>query len=500
MKKKLPIKSEFETYKLLNKYVKKSLGPGDFPQKILQEFTVEFTTPFCDILNCALRTNTFPDAFKKAEIIPIPKINPPRSLSDLRPISKTPIGGKIIEKVIVSELEKDIQGKLDNSQYGNCKGSSTTHYLIKLTDQAYKSTANGNATTAITIDYSKALDYVDHNVLFEKLVQLGVRTSIIKLIISFLTGRSHNTHIFGKKSEFLNITCGVPQGTVAGPKLFVILINGDKCPFVTNLKFVDDKTLAYSYSGDPTKVLQEALDTELKGTVKDKMIINEKKCHVFTINFSKNNTAPLNLKLNDKLIESVDTIKLLGVYLTNDLKWSVNTTNICKKVNQRLYLVRKLKHFGLQKEELITAWRSILRPITEYAVPLWHSGLTEKDSYRIELLQKKALGIILGCVYVDNKRYYSLDNKIVSYDEALQKLSLTTLNQRREVLTTKFAIDTARNEKHNGFFIKKQIHNIATRNMFVIEEPFCKNERYYKSAVPYMARTLNGVFLSKKKV
>ena len=77
---------------------------------------------------------------------------------------------------------------------------------------------------------------------------------------------------------------------------------------------------------------------------------------------------------------------------------------------------------------------------------------------------------------------------------------MTTLNQRREVLTTKFAIDTARNEKHNGFFIKKQIHNIATRNMFVIEEPFCKNERYYKSAVPFMSRILNGVFLSKKKV
>ena len=72
-------------------------------------------------------------------------------------------------------------------------------------------------------------------------------------------------------------------------------------------------------------------------------------------------------------------------------------------------------------------------------------------------------------MYVDNKRYYSLDNKIVSYEEALQKLSLTTLNHRREVLTTKFAIDTARNENHNDLFIKKQAHNIATRNMFVIE-------------------------------
>ena len=483
---------------MLVKYSKKSIGPGDFPQKVLQEYAPEFATPFCDILNCSLQSNTFPDAYKRAEIIPIPKNNPPRSLSDLRPISKTPIGGKIIEKVIVSELEKDIKGKLDNTQYGNCRGSSTTHYLLKLTDQAFRSTDKGNATTAITIDYSKAFDYVDHNVLIEKLVQLGVRSSIIKLIGSFLTGRSHNTHIFGKKSEFVSITCGVPQGTVAGPKLFVILINGDKCSFVTNLKFVDDKTLVHSYSGDPTKVLQEALDIELEGTLKDNMIINESKCHAFTINFSKNNTGPQNLKLNDKLIESVDTIKLLGVYLTNDLKWSVNTINICKKINQRLYLVRKLKQFGLRKEELITAWRSILRPVTEYAVPLWHSGLTERDNYKIELLQKKALGIILGCVYIDNKRYYSLDNKPISYEQALQILSLTTLKERRDVLTTKFAIDTARNVRHSDLFVKKHAHNIVTRNMFTIEEPICKSERYYKSAIPYMSRMLNSVFLSKK--
>ena len=371
--------------------------------------------------------------------------------------------------------------------------------MIKLTDQAFKSTDIGNATTAITIDYSKAFDYVDHNVLIQKLVQLGVRNNIIKLLISFLSNRSHCTHIFGKKSEFLSITCGVPQGTVSGPKLFVILINGDKCNFVTNLKFVDDKTLVHSYSGDPTKTLQEALNIELEETIKDKMIINESKCHAFTINFSKNNTGPQNLKLNNKLIEPVDKIKLLGVYLTNDLKWSENTANMCKKVNQRLYLVRRLKHFGLQKEELIKAWTSMLRPITEYAVPLWHPGLTDGDSNKIEFLQKKALGIILGCTYIDNRRYYNLNNAIVPYEHALQKLSLTPLHERREVLTSKFAIDTARNVKHNDFFIKKQVSNIITRNMFVLDEPYCKTERYFKSAIPYMSRMLNGVYLSKKK-
>ena len=69
--------SEFDTYKLLKKYSKKSLGPDDLPQKIIQEFAPELATPFCDIINCALKSNIFPDAYKKAEIVPIPKVNPP---------------------------------------------------------------------------------------------------------------------------------------------------------------------------------------------------------------------------------------------------------------------------------------------------------------------------------------------------------------------------------------------------------------------------------------
>ena len=153
----------------------------------------------------------------------------------------------MIEKALMLELEKDIEGKLDNSQYGNCKGSSTTHYLVKLMDQAYSSTDRRHAATAITIDYSKAFDYVDHNVLMQKLLQLGVRKKVIKLIASFLTDRSHTTIMSGKKSEFVKITCGVPQGTVMGPKLFVILINGDKCASATNYKLVDDKTLIFCY-------------------------------------------------------------------------------------------------------------------------------------------------------------------------------------------------------------------------------------------------------------
>ena len=102
--------------------------------------------PFRDITNCALKSETFPEAYKISEIVAIPKVLPPRELKDLRPISKTPVGGKILEKMILTDLEYDIKSSpSDVSQFGNTKGCSTTHYLIKATNEAFKSTDNGGA-------------------------------------------------------------------------------------------------------------------------------------------------------------------------------------------------------------------------------------------------------------------------------------------------------------------------------------------------------------------
>ena len=340
---------------------------------------------------------------------------------------------------------------------------------------------------------------MDHNVLVEKLVLLGVRAEIINLIISFLSDRSHNTKIKGKLSSFLDIYCGVPQGTVGGPRLFVILINGIKCDFVKNYKFVDDKTIAHSYSGNPSNILQQALDIETIETVKDKMIINELKCNIINFNFSGKNITPQNLTLNGNLIKSVSCIKLLGVIITDDLKWEENTSLICTKVNKKLYMISKLKAFGLHVEELIIFWKVVLRPVTEYAAPLWHSGLSETDINRLEKLQKKVLGMILGTKYIEHKRYYSILGEPVPYKYALQKYGLTSLQQRREVLTQKFALETAKNVNHKEMFEFMKDKNMITRNSAIVKEKSCKTERYYKSSVPYMSRILNGVYITERR-
>ena len=311
--------------------------------------------------------------------------------------------------------------------------------------------------------------------------------------------RNHNTKLKGKASDFLDITCGVPQGTVGGPKLFVILINGIKCHFIENYKFVDDKTLALSYSGDPSTTLQKALDIETIATNKDKMIINELKCNIINFNFSQKNVVPQNLKLNDNVIESVKRIKLLGVIITDNLKWEENTSLICSKVESKFYILSKLKSFGLNTEELINIWKTMIRPITEYACPLWHSALSEAEIKQIEDLQKTALGMILGTFYIDFKKYYKIGKDIVTYEHALQKYGLTTLLQRREVLTQKFALQTVKHPNHKTIFEFTTAKNMTTRKAHKIQEKFCETGRYYKSAVPYMSRILNGVFLTEKQ-
>ena len=205
------------------------------------------------------------------------------------------------------------------------------------------------------------------------------------------------------------------------------------------------------------------------------MIINEMKCNIINFNYSEKNIVPQNLKLNGNEIESVKQIKLLGVIITDDLKWEENTSLNCSKASSKLYILSKLKLFGLQIEALINIWKVMLRPITEYAAPLWHSGLSDADTKIIEYLQKKVLGMILGTIFIDHKKYYKIRNEPVTYAYELQKYGLTTLHQRREVLTQKFALETIKNPNHKNIFEFIQAKNMTTRKAHVIKVFFLQN-------------------------
>ena len=151
-------------------------------------------------------------------------------MSDLRPLSLTPDLGKILEGFVAQLILNDIRDNIDPHQYGNLKGSSTTHCIIKILNSILKGLdCTKTLAQIVLIDFKKAFDFVDHTIAIRELFLLGCRPSLLSFVASFLSGRQHQVRYEDVLSSWDEITCGVPQGTRLGPIIFLAVINSLSC-------------------------------------------------------------------------------------------------------------------------------------------------------------------------------------------------------------------------------------------------------------------------------
>ena len=160
-------------------------------------------------------------------------------------------------------------------------------------------------------------------------------------------------------------------------------------------------------------------------------------------NFTDNYKFTSKFTLNNEAVEIVNQAKLLGVIISDDLKWDKNTEFLVKKANTRMQLLRKFSKFTKSIEEKMNIYVLYVRSILEQSCVVWHSSLTEENSKDLERVQKSAVKIILGGKYED-------------YLEALTKINLETLYNRREELSKEFALKCV---KSNNGKIKKHVSN-----------------------------------------
>ena len=192
-------------------------------------------------------------------------------------------------------------------------------------------------------------------------------------------------------SEWRAVPTGVPQGIKLGPWLFLIMINDLSVANTSIWKYVDDTTLDECVEKNGTSSIQSRVDEFVTKSRADGFQLNESKCKELRISFTESENPLEPITINNTNIEVVPSAKLLGVMISNDLKWNAHVEMICKKVAARLYFLRQLKRAKVPTNDLLSFYTTCIRPVAEYACPVFHTALLQYLSDRLERLQKRAL-------------------------------------------------------------------------------------------------------------
>ena len=389
--------SEAEVYRSLSSIqVSKSVGPDEIPNRLLKEFAPEISLVIQDIYNQSMREGYIPELLKSSIVSPITKVSPPKSIeSDLRPISLTCTLAKIMEGFLCKRLQSQLTGKIDPRQFA-CKGHSTTDALIYMLQPIYEAIDSGNAEARIFFaDFTKGFDLIDHNILMQELIKLNIHPALLNWITAFLTNRKQAVRIGGTLSDWKSPNGGIPQGTKLGVILFSVMTNNLISDWHLRTKYVDDTSALEIIPRNSISYLNTTVDEIHQFSINHNMKLNPLKCKEMVINFMHNVNFILRpLVIGSNVVERVNNYKLLGVQLSEDLKWNKHVEYIYKKACKKLYSLRVLRRAGVEQKNILKVYLTTIRPVLEYAVPIWQA-IPDYLSKKIESIQRRAFRIIL---------------------------------------------------------------------------------------------------------
>ena len=490
----------------------KATVPGDVPAKLIRQFAAYLAEPLADIFNSGLRRGEYPEIYKFEVCTPVPKVHPPQTTAQLRNISGLLTFDKVYEKLISQLIISDMEAQLDPAQFGNQKGISIQHYLIQMLHRILSVLDNNSkgeifAVVANLVDWNNAFPRQCPKLGIESFIKNGVRPSLIPVLINYFQDRKMTVKWHGCRSVPKNIKGGGPQGATIGLLEYLSQSNNsaDCVGVVDRFKFVDDLSIleiinlltvgitsfnikqqvpsdipSHNQFIPPQNLKsQDWLDRICDWTDDQKMMINVKKTKTMIFNFTQNYQFSTRLKLNDETIEVINSTRLLGTIISDDLKWDLNTSSIIKKANARMELLRRVASFGTPIEDLKIVYILFIRSILEQSATVWHSSITDENKSDLERVQKSAVKIIL-------------QGKYLSYKKGLAQLGIESLDSRREQLCLNFAQKCTKNDKLKHMFPKNtKSHEMNTRHEEKYIVQHANTSRLQNSPLIYMQKLLN---------
>lgn len=405
---------------------KKSCGLDDIPVSVLKGVSDVIGAPLAHLINLSIESGVFPASLKVARVLPIHKKNSVSEMSNYRPVSVLPSFSKVYERVIHDQVVQYVNkyNIIKDNQHGFRQQRSTETALVDFANYIRKNMDQKKYVAALFFDFSAAFDSVDGEFVREKLWAIGIRGTVLDLIVSFLSCRRIVVDVGGTTSSPYNVNLGVAQGSILGPLIFVIFVNDMRDSVVGGhlINYADDTSMVLA--GETVEELSAAVASVIsdlkRWCSRNRLILNEDK------------TVRLNFYNRTDVIDYMDSsnadfTKFLGIFIDRDLNWSKEIDYVASRMGRGYYAMLRLKNC-LDQKGLMQVYYSMVYSHMAYNIIVWGRAV---GINRLFIMQKRIIRLIfnlkrddsckpifgrhgimtLPCVYIYKCAIYAYEHK-----------------------------------------------------------------------------------------
>lgn len=437
----------------------KGPGPDGIPPVFMKKLATELTTPLFWLFNLSLQCGKFPLEWKKSFLVPIYKSGKKSDIRNYRGIALISCIPKLFESIINKNIFAQIKNRITNSQHGFFKGRSTTTNLLEFVNYSLVAMEKGNQVETLYTDFSKAFDRLDIPMLIFKLEKIGFEKSLLNWIESYLTDRQQIVKFNEKKSNPIQVTSGVPQGSHLGPLLFILYINDISFTLkhIRVLIYADDMKLFLEIKKDnDLNIFRNEIESFYKWCCKSLLALNVKKCNVITYS-RKLCTTNTSFSLGNQSVPRCDKIRDLGIILDSKLTFIDHYNTIVHRASNMLHFIKRFCYNFQDPYTIKTLYVAYVRSILEYCCIVWSPHMKRHEE-RIESIQKQFL------LYALRRLEWTV-YPLPSYESRCMLINIQTLKERRDYFMASFVNDIVSQRIDSPSILSKLNFYVPTRQL-----------------------------------